>query len=270
MNTKVLFPYSSESLANATLHISKGNSKIGKGIYSFSTLPGDTSHLIGLSGNRIATNIPGTCSNNCDTCFDKGCYAVKSARQYHGTVIPAWAENTLLLRAGVAFALIDAFLCAKNRKYMKTHKMSDAVVKVFRINVSGEVQSVEEFEEWNALALKHPETRFAVYTKNYSALEGFLGKHGGSADNFVINCSQWHGVADNFLAKYRGKVNVFTYDDSNKKGGGGSGSTDHLPHCPAVLKNGRHAKDSAGNPITCDKCQRCYRKTGEETMVWAH
>ena len=43
-------------LEEAKLHISKGNSKIGKGIWSFSTLPGNSEHLIYINGKILLTD----------------------------------------------------------------------------------------------------------------------------------------------------------------------------------------------------------------------
>ena len=87
---------------NAKLHVSKGNSKIGKGVYNFSTLPGNEKNLLKLKTGTLLTDIPGTCSKHCSTCFSDGCYAVKSACLHSNVVIKAWAENTLLLRSCIS------------------------------------------------------------------------------------------------------------------------------------------------------------------------
>lgn len=268
---------------NAKLHISKGNNKLGKGIYNFSSLPGDADHLLEIkdpddeSGEKkiLLTSIPGTCSGHCSACFNHGCYAVNSARLHHNAVIPAWGENTLLLRSGIAFELLDKFISDKNKKYKGTHNIKDAKVRIFRINVSGEIENEHEFEEWNDLATKHPEVTFGLYTKNFEALDQFMQKHEDTVPNFVINISQWHGVADQFLAKYPGKFNVFEYDNSNRKNHGFSDEDierlSHVVHCPAVDRQGHHVKrPGTDENITCDHCGRCYRKTGETTAVWDH
>lgn len=257
------------------LHISlNGNSKIGKGIASFSTLPGNEDHLLKLKDGTVLTEVPGTCSKHCEECFDGGCYAVNSARMYHTSVIPAWMENTLLLRSGKLFGALDDYLTKINKKFLKTGKPEDVRLSTFRINVSGELTSVEDFDNWNELAKKHPEIQFAVYTKNYEDLETFLETRGETEPNFVINVSQWHGCADDFLTRHAGKINVFEYDDTNRKDctmpDPERARVRNLPHCPAVLENGKHAKDASGEPITCDRCKRCYRKTGKTTAVWSH
>lgn len=258
------------------LHVSKGNSKVGKGIWTFSTLPGNQDHLLVLQDGRLLTNIAGTCSKHCEGCFNGGCYAVNSARLHHNVVIQAWGQNTLMLRSGAVWQAIDEFIDQKNKKYKKTGKLADAQVRIWRINVSGELESCADVENWNKRAELHPEVIFSVYTKNYEAIDEFLE---GNADkispNFIINISQWHHCADAFLAKYpKGTFNVFEYDDSNRKNNQlPQGDIDRLMsmvHCPAVTAKGKHAKNSKGEAITCDSCRRCYRHTGQETGVYAH
>ena len=276
-NANVTTPLYDLSAGDARLCITKGNSKVGKGIYTSSTRPGNSENLLtinGPAGKILLTSVPGTCSKHCAGCFNGGCYAVNSARLHHNAVVPAWAANTLLLRSGKFFEEVEAFIAKKNAKYAKTGDLKDASVRTFRINVSGEIQNVSELEGWNKIALKHPEVMFGIYTKNYEALEEFMKKRGESAPNFVINVSQWHGVASGFLAKYPGKFNVFEYDDSQLKSSKlvaeDVARLAKLPHCPAVTASGKHAKNAAGEDITCDHCGRCYRKTGATTAVYAH
>lgn len=262
---------------NLHLHISKGNSKVGKGIWTFSTLPGNAEHMLKLSDGRVLTNIPGTCSKYCEGCAKDGaCYAWRDAKLHHNAVIQAWGQNTLMLRNGTVWKAIDEFINKKNARYKKTGLEKDLTVRVWRINVSGELETCSDVENWNERAKLHPEVTFSVYTKNYDAIDEFLA---GNADkrspNFIINISQWHHCADAFLAKYpEGTFNVFEYDDSNRK-------DNELPaedierlkacsHCPAVTISGHHAKNAAGDPITCDMCRRCYRHTGAHTAVYAH
>ena len=267
--------------AKAHLHLSRGNSKIGKGIWSFSTLPGNAEHLLTTSTKGLLTDVPGTCSRFCDGCFNGGCYAVRDAKLHHNATIPAWAENTLLLRSGRLWDELGTYLTLKNgkaekflqtahnsgmdpdRALKKAHEL--AVVKTFRIHVSGELEDVHQLRRWNLLALAHPEIMFGMYTKNFDALAEFLDGGSDFAPNLVVNVSQWHGVADEFLAKYSwAKLNVFTYDDHTEP------RLEKVQHCPAVTPQGHHAKLPDGSPITCDHCRRCYTKTGRETAVHAH
>ena len=263
------------TLAEATLHISKGNSKIGKGIYSFSTLPGNKDHLLVLKNSALLTTVHGTCSKFCDACFNGGCYAVNSAKLHNNVVIKAWGENTLLLRAGRALKMVDEFITLKNARYAKTHNPDKAVVKMWRWNVSGEIENLSQLEEMNQIAINHPEVKFGIYTKNFDVLEEFMLKHEDTAPNFCINVSQWHGVADAFLAKHPNKFNIFEYDDSNLKTCTMSEKEKarlaKTPHCKAVTKEGKHAKKPDGKPITCDGCTHCYTKhPGYVQAVYSH
>ena len=266
----------------ARLHISKGNSKIGDGIYSFSTLPGNADHMLYLRDGTLLTDIPGTCSKYCDGCAKDGaCYAWRDAKLHHNATIPAWAENTVLLRSGRLWNQIGIFLSLKNgkaQKYLADAKdvgmdpraaaafaHGIATVKTFRIHVSGELENAAQLREWNKVALAHPETQFGIYTKNYDALAEFLDAGCDFAPNFVVNVSEWHGVAKPFLEKYSwAKLNVFVYDDHTEP------DVAALPHCPAVTREGHHAKLPDGSDMTCDRCGRCYRKTGDRTAVHAH
>ena len=253
---------------NAQLHITKGNTKLGKGIYTFSTLPGNKDHMPTIEGKGHVVDIPGTCSKFCDNCAKTGaCYAWRSLLLHHNVNAKAWGENTVLLDQGKLWHLVDEYITKMNSG--KTQK-----IYTFRINVSGEVRDVYDLEYWNFIAKKHPEVTFGIYTKNYTALEEFLQRNGESADNFVINVSEWHDVAKEFLKKHPGKYNVFEYDDSNLKhcelSEDEKARLAATPHCPAVDAHGHHAKDANGNDITCDMCKRCYRKTGKTTAVYAH
>lgn len=258
----------------AKLHVTKGNSKIGKTIYSFSTLPGNKEHMLYAKG-ELLTDIPGTCTTLCDGCFG-ACYAVNSAKLHHNAVIRAWAENTILLREDPKglFQQISDMITQKNAKYYETKGVAPRGITTWRWNVSGEIQTYSELILMNDLAKRHPEVMFSIYTKNFVALAKLLDTLGETEPNFVINISQWHHVADEIIAKYPGKCNVFEYDDSNLKHHGlpeeDVSRLSKITHCPAVTKQGHHAKTPNGEDITCDKCKRCYRKTGQTTAVWSH
>lgn len=263
---------------DARLHVSKGNRKIGKGIWAFSTLPGNQDNLLYVKGKGLLTSIPGTCSHYCNDCFNNGCYAVRDAKLHSNACIPAWGENTLLLREDPKrlFKDIDMFIKIRNNKYVQTKDERYHRVRIWRWHVSGEIESLQQLELMNDIAIKHPEVNFSVYTKNFDVLTKYLKKYGTNsiADNFIINISEWHGVAKKFLDKYPGLFNVFEYDDSQLKDCTLSQSEkDRLaktPHCMAVCADGSHRLDKNGKPITCDHCKRCYTKTGARTAVYAH
>ncbi len=262
-------------IKEAKLHLAKGNNKIGKGIWAFATVPGNETHKPTLKTGEVLSNISGTCSKYCDGCAKNGaCYAWRDFMLHHNVCVEAWSENTLLLRSGKLFEELDTFITRANKKYLETNNEKYHKVATFRINTSGEIETLEQFNGWNELAKKHPEVIFGIYTKNYDVVKEFLKTNNNTADNFVVNISQWHGVADNFLKENAGKFNVFEYDDSNKKDNTlsetGIERLAKTIHCPAVKKDGHHAMTKDGKLITCDMCRRCYRKTGETTAVFAH
>lgn len=265
-------------IEDAKLHVSKGNRKIGKGIWAFSTLPGNENNLLYVKGKGLLTTVHGTCSKYCTDCFNNGCYAVRDAKLHSNVTIKAWGDNTLLLRADPKglFNQIDAFITDKNKKFVETKDEKYHRVCTWRWHVSGEIETLEQLELMNDIAVKHPEVNFGVYTKNFDVLEAYILKHGkdGFAKNFIVNVSEWHGVAQLFINKYPGIFNVFEYDDSNLKDCVMSDTDkqrlEKVIHCPAVTKDGHHKLDANGNPITCDHCKRCYTKTGHRTAVYAH
>lgn len=282
----------------ASLHLSKGNAKIGKGIWSFSTLPGNAEHLLRTATPGLLTDVPGTCGRLCGCCFSD-CYARKSALLHHNACVPAWAENTVLLRSGRLWEQLAIFINLKNGKAEKyldeAHKQGIdpgyaiaraaelATIKVFRINVSGEVENAEQFRRWALLAQAHGYIRFALYTKNFEALGEYLDwleeNRMELPANFAIQISQWHHCADAFIAKYaeRWSLGIFEYDDSFVKGCEMSDEDKarlaKIPHCPGIDKKGRHRKTADGSDFTCDRCQgrmSCYNKNYRHIAIYAH
>lgn len=260
---------------DAKMHISKGNHKIGKGIYAFSTIPGNAEHRPQINGKGYVSNVVGTCSKYCAGCArDRACYAWRDLKLHHNATAVAWAENTLLLRSGLVFDMLDKYISEKNAKYYVSKQDKDWKVRTFRVNVSGEIEDLAQFIGWNTLAEKHPEVNFGVYTKNFDVLDEFLQGGGKIADNFIVNISQWNHVADEFLKKYPNQFNVFEYDETNRKSCTWSQEDKErlakITKCPAVDSKGRHAKTPDGREITCDMCRRCYTKTGKHTAVYSH
>ena len=283
----------------ATLHISlKGNTKLGSGIASFSTLPGNAEHLMENSEAGLLTDIPGTCSHTCQGCW-KNCYARKGGVRYHNSCVPSWGENTILLRNGKLWEQLATFINLKNGKAEKyldeAHRQGVdpdlaireatklAAIKVFRINVSGEVESVEQFRRWAFLAQAHNYIRFYLYTKNFEALGEYLDwlgeNHMELPGNFAIQISQWHHCADDFIAKYaeRWNLGVFEYDDSFVRGCDMSEEDKarlaKIPHCPGIDKKGHHRKMADGSDFTCDQCKgkmSCCNQNYRHIAVYAH
>lgn len=261
------------------INLSCGNNKIGH-MLNWSTLPGNDEHKLIAKGRRI-TDIEGTCSKNCNGCF-KNCYARRSILQHHNRVAEPWTKNTLMIRYRMeeCFKQIDEAIREKNSKYYITGNISDLKYKFFRINVSGEIQSLEELEAWNMLAREHPEINFGVYSKNSKVLLAFFAKHGQTADNFCINVSEWHGVMADTIEQLKamGAVfNVFEYDDSILASSALSAEEKKAqaakPHCPAVgatQENKHPINPATGAAWKCTECGACYRKNGSRRCVYSH
>lgn len=260
------------------IHLSLGNVKIGNMI-NWSTLPGNEEHML-IAKGRLITDVVGTCSTNCQGCF-KNCYARKSALQHHNSVVPPWAENTIMIREKTeeCFKMIDEEIRRLNKDYYDG-KSSDPKYKFFRINVSGEILGVEELERWNSLAASHPEIYFGAYTKNSAALIEFFRRHGQSAPNFTINISEWHGVMKDTIDEIHrmGAIcNIFEYDDSNRSNHGLNEDEvkrlSKLPHCVAVgptAANRHPINPKTGETWRCSECKGCYTKTGTHRCVYSH
>lgn len=282
-------PYYKINASEAKLHISlKGNTKLGSGIASFSTLPGNAEHLMENNKLGLLTDIPGTCSHTCQGCWND-CYARKGGIRYHNSCIPSWGENTILLRDGRLWEELDTYLTLKNAKAIKALREGKtlkeaaelAVVKSFRINVSGEVETAQQFDHWVELAIQFPMISFGLYTKNFEALGEYLDYLEANGldlpDNFAINISQWNHCADEFIKKYADawKLNVFEYDPTNHPGHGFSDEDvvrlRKMPHCYGITKEGHHRKLPDGSDATCDKCpMSCYKRSGQRIAVYAH
>lgn len=239
--------------------ISSGNSKIGRGVFNISTLPGSKNHLLKKKDGTILSNVPGTCNGMCENCFQY-CYAVSPARRY-STARKAWEKNTLMQRYN------------KDRYYflIKEFLLTKRTIKDFRWNVAGEIETYEDLERMNALALEVSETKtgspiwYGVYTKQYGYVLKFLKEHGSFAPNFVVNISAWHNLVEllKMFADYKNEINIFAYDDGNAKPLEQK-MLSAVPHCKAV--NADHHKTN----FQCVNCNWCYRRKGVITAVYSH
>lgn len=110
----------------------KGNNKIGKNVYTFSTTPG-------LPENG------GTCPGASEWCIAH-CYAARLQR--YPSAAARWAENAQAVDAGLM-----PEVPAKAREY--------------RIHVAGDFDSVPYIEAWIALAESRPDVKFWGYTRSW-------------------------------------------------------------------------------------------------------
>lgn len=220
-------------------HISNGNEKIGKGIWTFSLLPGDSP--LTLKNGVQLTNIEGTCHGCCEGCKNK-CYAINAGKRQHNTCIKAWGENTLLAREDmeVFFAEFQNFI-------------DRSMLACIRIHTAGEFFSYNYMKRMNEFAKVNDPIIFYGYTKRFDWLEK-LYREEEVAPNFRLNVSIWHKNYSNPLG-----LPEFIYDDGTEP------ELKNVVHCPAVTKDGHETG------VTCARCRRCWtRKKGDRTAVYAH
>lgn len=224
------------------ISVSKGNSKLGKGVMIFNLLPGD--EPISTKDKGQLTNVRGTCAGCCDGCLDK-CYAMRDARLHHNSVIPAIAKNTLIMRHNME----DTF------KQLRENLVKNKA-KVLRYHSSGEIESYEYLLHMVKLAIEMPEVRFYFYTKRFDLMDKYLKECGELPENLVCNISEWKGNTKGYALE---GLNTFIYDDGTDE------SLKNVPHCPAVDKKGRKTG------VTCENCGLCYRgNDGHVVAVYSH
>lgn len=133
-----------------------GNAKLGKGVWTFSTLPGNMLYNVVI--NNMSYTVKGTCVCNC-----KGCYAMTGFYNMPG-VKAANAMKTILARDYIEFVknAIIAQIKAEN-------------IKLCRLHASGDFFSVEYIDMWREIVRECPDTLFWTYTKNADAVNAFDG-----------------------------------------------------------------------------------------------
>lgn len=120
------------------LPLKDGNSKLGKGVYTWSMLP--------------TCNNGGTCFCNCS-----GCYATKGFYNMSSTKA-ALVRNTAIAKSNLTWLenAIKAQIASSNGK-----------IKFVRIHAAGDFFSGEYTEMWVRIAESFPEVVFWTYTKSY-------------------------------------------------------------------------------------------------------
>lgn len=235
----------------------KGNGKLGRNVWSFSTNPGNSEII--LKSGVIVSNHVGTCQN-CRACFGGDhageCYAEREMRQYKETAA-AYTRNTAILRedpAAVYEAMRDALQKAKNSKRAK-------MPKLFRVNESGDF-TPEEVEIFRRLALEFPEVTFFTYTKHtemvHDARERLQASGQQWPANYVIRASQWRDADGVETVPNPDNLPTFHYDDGTHE------DVRNMPHCPAVKPDGTRTGK------TCDACTLCANGKIHNMAVYAH
>ena len=127
-----------------------GNAKLGKGVWTFSTLPGTLDYTI------CGHSVKGTCACDC-----KGCYAQSGFYRMNST-IKALGIRTILARLALDFVkrAIIAQIKADN-------------IQLCRIHASGDFFSMDYVNIWREIAIACGACVFWSYTKNAQAENAF-------------------------------------------------------------------------------------------------
>lgn len=226
-------------------HISTSNIKTD--IPSWSTYPGDD--IITLKDGRKVSDFKGTCGNaDCESCKNwHSCYAIRMLR--YPAVAKNCIENTIYLREDI-----------NGLEKELVNQVSKLKTDLFRFDVSGEIETFEQFIMFLSVAYQQPEKIFYVYTKNYDVIDRYFLTGCELPENFHVLVSIWHTSGIDCFKKHMHHRNIhcFIYND-----GFNYGKFDiELPtmnQCKAYNENGK-----LNHAITCRKCRKCWTKK----VVW--
>ena len=126
--------------------LQNGNTKVGKNVWTWSTLPTNSSFTITIN-DRVYTEF-GTCACHC-----VGCYATKGNYNY-STTIQALFVRTWLARHALEFVknAIQAQIAADH-------------IALLRIHAAGDFFSDDYANMWAGIVEKNPNVLFWTYTK---------------------------------------------------------------------------------------------------------
>lgn len=155
------------------LLLKEGNSKTGKHVYTWSTLPTNETFNVSIDGTAYA--IKGTCPCHC-----KGCYAT-SGRYNCDNVIQSMGINTYLIRNYPDF--VTAALIAQ----IQAEKL-----EMVRIDASGDIEN-GMINVFRNVVTACTDTKFWTYTKNKTVETAF-----DDLDNINIVKSVLPGIGFNY------------------------------------------------------------------------
>ena len=161
-----------------------GNSKIGKGVYHFSMLPGNVYYTVYVCSKEL--KVLGTCP-----CLCQGCYARTGNFRYQSV------KDSLGLRTVIARDYMEYCERAINAQIRADN------IKIIRIHASGDFFSREYAEMWKRIAANNPAVRFWTYTKNTACEDVFDGLENANIVKSVIPGKGFNfGHCDYILACY--------------------------------------------------------------------
>lgn len=124
-----------------------GNDKLGKGVWTWSTLPTNGSFVVHVNGELV--EMAGTCPLKCD-----GCYADGRGRYRMRNVIESLAKKTFLTRVYMDFV----------KRAILAQIIADEI-KILRIHAAGDFFSDAYLQMWLDIIRACPDTIFWTYTK---------------------------------------------------------------------------------------------------------
>jgi hypothetical protein len=161
-----------------------GNAKLGKGVYTWSTLPGTAEYSAVVNGEAVT--VRGTCICSCS-----GCYAQTGFYRMQSTV------NSLAVKTLIAYNHIDFMVNAIEAQI----KADD--IRFVRIHASGDFMSDAYIAMWRVIAIDSPACTFWSYTKNAAAENAFDDLDNVNIVKSVIpGCGYNFGTCDYILDTY--------------------------------------------------------------------
>lgn len=152
-----------------------GNSKLGKGVWTFSTLAANKVYDLNISGKRY--RVCGTCPCRCPGCYAcGGCYLFYSTKQ-------SLARKTILAREHLDFLV----------RAVKAQIIADKIT-ICRIHASGDFFSLAYLLAWKDIIKASPKTVFWTYTKVQEYESAFDDLSNANIVKSLIDCSGLKGL----------------------------------------------------------------------------
>lgn len=123
-----------------------GNSKVGTGVWTWSTLPTNKTYNSTINGKDYS--ISGTCPCHC-----QGCYATKGCYNFRSTI------NNMLVKTWLSVNALDFVERAINAQIKADN------IKIIRIHASGDFINREYVDMWKRIIKANPDVKFWTYTK---------------------------------------------------------------------------------------------------------
>lgn len=158
-----------------------GNSKLGQGVWTFSTLAANVDYTAEINGEKVV--VRGTCPCKCP-----GCYACNGCYKFHST-INSLARKTVLVRKHLDFV----------RRAILAQIIADKIA-ILRIHASGDFAIGSESENesylnmWCDVIAANPAVVFWTYTKVTAFESAFDRFNNANIVKSLIDCGSIKGL----------------------------------------------------------------------------